>query len=172
MDISDEFLRRRKHIRDAHGRVRPLPPDGIIPDGWSVVVPLGLKDGEFGDVETPSDDYFAQLPREFTAKRFRAEGLLRSGDQFLIESGIASLERLAREAELLAEGGSLPWGCDPASTRAAAARAAQYCAGLAEGGRYRLSGLRGRPVEREPETAEEAHALMCERNRNAWRTGQ
>jgi hypothetical protein len=30
----------------------------------------------------------------------------------------------------------------------------------------------GRPVEREPETAEEAHALMRERMRNAWRTAR
>jgi hypothetical protein len=173
MEISDDLLRRQKHVRDAHGRIRQFPADGIIPDGWSVVVPLALKDNALSGAKT-SDDDFAQLPRGFFAKCCRAEGLLGTSEPFVVEGAIASLERLAREAETLSQGGALPWDhdYDPGPTRAAAVRVAQHCSSLAAGGRHRLAGLLGRPVEREPETAEEAHALMRERMRNAWRTAR
>ena len=169
MEMSDDLLRRQKHVRDAHGRIRQFPADGIIPDGWSVVVPLALKDSNRA---TSTDDDFAQLPRGFFAKCCRAEGLLGTSEPFVVEGAIASLERLAREAETLSQGSALPWDHDHGPTRAAAARVAKHCSTLAEGGRQRLAGLLGRPVEREPETAEEAHLQMRERLRHAWRTGR
>src|SRR5215207_8162523 len=143
MDISDEVLRRRKHIRDAHGRVQQLPIDGIIPDGWSVVVPLGLKDGALTDAETWSiEDCLERLPRDVERKLIRNKVEVRSDDPVRARQGVNNLDSLHRQVLRFADGDVQGYpDLDPQVAKIAGGNVASYIAGVADYGRMHVAEL-------------------------------
>jgi hypothetical protein len=127
------------------GTIRRLRRDEIVPDGATLRRPLFLKD------QSGSAEDAEPMPSGYRVRLYRAEAWLEHNDPFVIEQGRRSLQAIARSDH---------------------PQAAQQAAALLDQAEHRLSTVTGRAPEPEPRTAEEAHALMRERMRNAWRTGR